>query len=79
MISRQVRDHISKKLTVNEVSQNDETNSNVRYFKLPYIGSYSSLARNKIRKLIEKFCKPIEVKIVFTICKISSICSVLKI
>ena len=41
-----------------------------RYFKLPYIGNFSSLTKSKIRKLVTKLCKPIDIKIVFTTSKI---------
>ena len=42
----------------------------LRYFKLPYTGLYAKIAQNKINKLINKFCKNIDIKIVYTSFKI---------
>ena len=39
-------------------------------FKLPYTGLYAKIAQNKINKLIYKFCKNIDIKIVYTSSKI---------
>ena len=43
-----------------------------RFFKLPFIGKYSSYTKSKLEKLIQKYCKEISVKLVFVTCKIGS-------
>ena len=44
-----------------------------RYFKLPYIGSFSAQAENKIKLLIRRFCKTgTKITLAFTSTKISS-------
>ena len=55
------------------VSKDKQCNENVRYFKLPYIGSFSSYTENKLKNIIEKYCKlGISIKLAFTSSKISS-------
>ena len=43
------------------------------HYKIPYIGHSSVIAQNKIRKLANRFCKPIDVKLVFTTFKIKNL------
>ena len=48
-----------------------EKPSEIRYIKLPYIGEFSGIAKNKIMKLFKQFCKnDCEIRIVFTLPKI---------
>ena len=42
----------------------------VRYFKLPYIGKYSVITRQKIADMIKRYCKNIDVRLIFTTSKI---------
>ena len=35
------------------------------YFKIPYIGYYSGVAQQSVRKLSNRFCKPIDIKTVY--------------
>ena len=45
-----------------------EKPSEIRYIKLPYIGKFSGIAKNKIMKLVKQFCKSdCEIRIVFTL------------
>ena len=41
-----------------------------RYFKLPFIGMYSTVTQNKVEKPCKRFCKNAKVKLVFTIDKL---------
>ncbi|KAL9961599.1 hypothetical protein ACROYT_G030570, partial [Oculina patagonica] len=36
------------------------------YFKIPYIGHFSGVAQQRVRKLIDRFCKPIDIKFVYS-------------
>ena len=49
---------------------NTDEDSNTMYFKLPFIGKYSSVTKYKVSKLISQFCKPVNIKLVFTTSKI---------
>ena len=41
-----------------------------RYFKLPYVGPYSSTVKSKLRQLLDEYCKDIDVRLIFTSFKI---------
>ena len=52
-------------------SKSKEKPSEIRYIKLPYIGEFSGIAKNKIMKLFKQFCKSdCEIRIVFPLSKI---------
>ena len=53
------------------VSNNTE-NTNIHYLKLPYIGNYSRLTQIKIRQLCKRFCKDLNIKLVFSTFKIKT-------
>ena len=59
-------------------SQNDENSSSPRdeseprFFKLPYLGHFSSQLSLKMKKLVERYCKDTNIKLIFTTCKIGS-------
>ena len=46
-----------------------------RFFKLPFTGKYSSYTKKKLQNVLEKYCKDISVKLVFTTFKIGSMFS----
>ena len=47
-----------------------ENNSDVRYFKLPYLGVSSVLLKKKLSSLIKKCCKTASIRLVFASLKI---------
>jgi hypothetical protein len=50
--------------------------SEPRYYKLPFIGKFSSFTQKKINKIIGKFCKEnVKIKVIFTPFKIGSMFS----
>ena len=65
---------ISPQLTIKEsFSSKSADDQSTRYYKLPYIGKFSSQVKVKIVNLIKKYCKPTaNLKLVFTSRKISS-------
>ena len=64
---------LDKKLAGSRQNEGSDDNDEIRYFKLPYVGELSKIAKNKISNLITTFCKEnINVRVVLTTCKISS-------
>ena len=64
MIDRNIKDYLDKKLQLEE--------DNKKYFKLPYIGEMSAYAENKLKQLINQFCKTsVSIKMAFTPTKLS--------
>ena len=43
-----------------------------RYFKLPFIGFYSKLTERKLQNLVKRFCKDLNIKLVFSSFKIKN-------
>ena len=49
------------------------SNNESRFYKLPYVGKFSTQAKTKIKNIISKYCKPdISVRLIFTSNKICS-------
>ena len=63
-------------VTLSKQKQSDSEIVNCRYFTIPFIGRYSNTTKHKLKKLIGKFCKGIEVKFIFTTSKIGTYFSV---
>ena len=53
-------------------SQTNKDEENIYYFKLPYLGKLSLTFQRKLRLLCEKYCKKVDVRIVFQTCKLKS-------
>ena len=47
-----------------------------QYFKLPYVGPFSKITDNKIRYLVKKYCKDLDIKLVFSSFKVGNLFSV---
>ena len=70
LINNQIHKYLNSKDKVNV--EIEETEKNVKYFKLPYIGSMSLYTQKKLNALIKRCCKVDNIKLVFTTCKLSS-------
>ena len=46
--------------------------SNVRYFKLPFIGQFSKVTQVKINNLCKRFCKDLNIKLIFISFKVKT-------
>ena len=46
------------------------------YFKLPYVGSFTREAQIRLRKLVQRYCTNIEIKLAFSSFKVGSVFSV---
>ena len=45
-------------------------NSNIRYFKLPFIGNFSNMTQIKVKQLSRRFCNDLDIMLVFSSYKI---------
>ena len=70
-ISQNIKTTLNNKIQPTENVKKDK--DQCRYFKLPFVGNFSSYTDKRIKSIIEKYCKPgTEIKIAFTSSKISS-------
>ena len=46
------------------------------FFKIPYVGHFSVTAQRSIRKLANRLCKPIDLRLVFTTFKVRNLFNV---
>ena len=66
----------NKKRAISSNTPPDEPETETRYFKIPYNGDCSRAVTSKIRQLANKYCKNIDIKIIFDSFKIGSLFSV---
>ena len=59
-------------------SDGDQVQSSVtvKYFKLPYVGPFSTVAQRRLRKLVKQFCFDLDIKLAFSSFKIRNMFSV---
>ena len=69
-----IRNYLTNAKTKNPTSSQPEPSK--RYFKLLYISPFSKIADNKIRYLVKKYCKDLDVKLVFSYFKVGNLFSV---
>ena len=79
-LSRACIRHVNPPLVTKAVEGNDTRPSTgveqqelaKRYFKIPYVGHFSGVAQQRERKLINRFCKLMEIKFVCSTFKIKN-------
>ena len=67
-------DNVVKKY-LDQIYQKEEKQTQKRkanYFKLPYIGEISNNTQKKIRDLCKRYCKEMDITLIFNTCKIGS-------
>ena len=74
LIDKSVKGFLSKVTTTGKDASKCET-SNCHFYKLPYIGYYSSYTGRKISSIVNKYCKDLNVKIIFSPFKLSTMFS----
>ena len=75
LIDKSVKGYLSKVTTTGKDASKCEI-SNCHFYKLPYIGYYSSYTgRKKISSIVNKYCKDLNVKIIFSPFKLSTMFS----
>ena len=66
IINKVVERYLAKPNSAQNIDCTPNTNnSNTRYFKLPYIGNFSHLTNIKIKQLSRRFCKDLNIKVIF--------------
>ena len=56
LIDKLIKSYLNK---VHSISEKENNNTNIRYFKLPYIGKFSDLTQTKLNSIISKYCKDV--------------------
>ena len=69
IIDKTIKSYLNKKIIHEEKAIENVEAQEIRYFKLPYIGKYSMTVKNKVNEMVKKYCKSINVKLIFTTCK----------
>ena len=73
LIEKITKRFLDKKFSKPDGNDKTDTDHEIRYAKLPYIGQISKSAKNKIENLVKTFCKEnIKIRLIFTTCKIGS-------
>ena len=75
LIDKTIKDYLDKQYKQEE-NNNNNSSENISYFKLPYIGEYSSEITSKISKICEEFCKNTKIKISYSTTKVGDLFSV---
>ena len=69
VIDKIIHRYLSRKMSPSQTGQNASSNSgktSTHFYKLPYVGWFSKIARNKLRQLLKRYCKAdLDVKLVF--------------
>ena len=74
LIDKSVKGYLSKVTTTGKDASKCEI-SNCHFYKLPYIGYYSSYTGRKNSSIVNKYCKDLNVKIIFSPFKLSTMFS----
>ena len=74
VIENSINNYINKTSNNSETLNSDTGNVNVitNYFKLPYTGYFSSIVKKRIKRLVNIYCRNLNVQIVFSSFKIGS-------
>ena len=70
LVQKVINKYLNNKNLIEQVNT-DKSKNETKYFKLPYIGEFSKIAKHKLNKIVKRFCKgDIDLKLVFTATKI---------
>ena len=56
--------------------QNTTSQGKQYFYKLPYLGRFSTIAQSKIRRLVNRYCHDLDIKLVFTTFNLRNLSSV---
>ena len=57
-------------------SSNTTSQGKQYFYQLPYLGRFSTVAQSKIRRLVNRYCNDLDIKLVFTTFKLRNLFSV---
>ena len=70
-ININIKEYLNKKLQKEEIGKKRAENTNIEYFKLPFIGDFSTTTKKKVANLYKQFCKEgSEFRLVFSTTKV---------
>ena len=75
LIDKTVKNYLNDRI-IDKNKNQDVNTSNKSYFKLPYVGEYSTEVKNKISNICETFCKSTDIRISFSMTKVGDLFSV---
>ena len=75
LIDKCVYRYLNKAIDRTGSTQNT-TSQGKQYFKLPYLGCFSTVAQRKIRRLVNSYCHDLDIRLAFTIFKLRNLFSV---
>ena len=75
ILNKVTNNYLNSKLSKEDKVKQTEEESNISYFKLPYIGDFSNNCKLKLNKICQKYCKKVNVRIAFQSSKLSKMFS----
>ena len=75
IVERVIKHYIAKTQTLSNTPASPPPNP-THFFKLPYVGPFSIVAQNRLRKLLKRYCNILDVKLAFSSFKIRNMFSV---
>ena len=76
LIERIINRSVTKHVTNNSGKSTGEQSPNTFYFKLPYIGYFSSITQKRIRRLFQFYCNNVNIVLAFSSFKVGGLLSV---
>ncbi|XP_065642299.1 uncharacterized protein LOC136073930 [Hydra vulgaris] len=73
VIDTEIKLYVEKKTNPPVINTGFIDKTNIRYFKLPFIGFYSNFTKTKIDKIIKKYCKNVLIKFIFITDKLKTV------
>ena len=76
LIDKCVYRYLNTAIDRNSSIQNTTSQGKQYFYKLPYLGRFSTIAQSQIRRLLNRYCHDLDIKLVFTTFKLRNIFSV---
>ena len=71
MVEKVINRYVSRATIRPSASSQVQQASSTYYFKLPYVGSFTREAQKRLRKLVQRYCTNIEIKLAFSSFKVA--------
>ena len=70
LIDKCVYRYLNTAIERNGSIQNTTSQGKQYFYKLPYLGRFSTIVQSKIRRLVNRYCHDLDIKLVFTTFKL---------